>query len=56
MAKHLLLIAALFCAGYANADDGQTATPVVADEDGFTQPLKRLKFNPGLDQREFERS
>ncbi|AZD14645.1 VacJ family lipoprotein [Pseudomonas chlororaphis] len=56
MAKHLLLIAALFCAGYANADDGQTATPVVADGDGFTQPLKQLKFNPGLDQREFERS
>nr|WP_069086435.1 VacJ family lipoprotein [Pseudomonas sp. TCU-HL1] len=26
------------------------------DQDGFTQPLKDLKFNPGLDQREFERS
>ena len=24
--------------------------------DGFTQPLKLLKFNPGLDQREFERA
>lgn len=26
------------------------------DEDGFTRPLEQLKFNPGLDQREFERS
>ncbi|MCU9950485.1 VacJ family lipoprotein [Pseudomonas sp. PDM13] len=24
--------------------------------DGFTEPLQRLQFNPGLDQREFERS
>lgn len=24
------------------------------DEDGFTRPLEHLKFNPGLDQREFE--
>nr|WP_244158115.1 VacJ family lipoprotein [Pseudomonas flavescens] len=29
-------------------------TPI--DDDGFKQPLSRLKFNPGLDQREFERS
>ncbi len=27
-----------------------------AESDGFTQPLKTLNFNPGLDQREFERS
>jgi phospholipid-binding lipoprotein MlaA len=26
------------------------------DEDGFKQPLEHLQFNPGLDQREFERS
>ncbi len=52
MAKTLLLTAALLCAGMAHADD----TPVHADPDGFTEPLKQLKFNPGLDQREFERS
>ncbi|MNQ09649.1 putative phospholipid-binding lipoprotein MlaA precursor [compost metagenome] len=27
-----------------------------ADDDGFKQPLQHLQFNPGLDQREFERS
>lgn len=27
-----------------------------AEPDGFTEPLRELKFNPGLDQREFERS
>nr|WP_239482003.1 VacJ family lipoprotein [Pseudomonas insulae] len=27
-----------------------------ADQDGFTTPLEQLQFNPGLDQREFERS
>ncbi|MBS7663020.1 VacJ family lipoprotein [Pseudomonas lalucatii] len=26
------------------------------DDDGFTQPLQHLQFNPRLDQREFERS
>nr|WP_202119563.1 VacJ family lipoprotein [Pseudomonas otitidis] len=31
------------------------AEPAV-DPDGFTQPLRQLTFNPGLDQREFERS
>ncbi|MCW3150199.1 VacJ family lipoprotein [Stutzerimonas stutzeri] len=30
-------------------------TPAV-DEDGFTRPLRDLEFNPGLDQREFERA
>jgi phospholipid-binding lipoprotein MlaA len=50
--KHALLIAALLCAGFAQADDGRAAT----DPDGFKEPLKQLKFNPGLDQREFERS
>ena len=27
-----------------------------ADADGFKRPLQHLQFNPGLDQREFERS
>ncbi|WP_438866122.1 MlaA family lipoprotein [Pseudomonas abieticivorans] len=43
----------MLCAGVAHADD-TPATKV--DPDGFTEPLKQLKFNPGLDQREFERS
>ena len=50
MAKHsTLLIALLLASAFAQAE-----TP--ADEDGFTRPLDQLKFNPGLDQREFERS
>lgn len=49
MAKKLLLLASLLLSGAALADQ-----PV--EDDGFTQPLKDLKFNPGLDQREFERS
>lgn len=28
----------------------------ITDPDGFTRPLEHLKFNPGLDQREFERA
>lgn len=56
MDKPLLLIAALLCAGYANADNSKANTPSVVEQDGFTLPLSRLKFNPGLDQREFERS
>lgn len=27
-----------------------------AHDDGFKQPMQHLQFNPGLDQREFERS
>jgi phospholipid-binding lipoprotein MlaA len=54
--KHLLLIAALLCAGYANADNSKANTTTVVDQDGFTEPMTKLKFNPGLDQREFERS
>jgi len=30
--------------------------PLVPESDGFIDPLRELKFNPGLDQREFERS
>ncbi|MFC5697288.1 VacJ family lipoprotein [Pseudomonas sp. GCM10022186] len=48
MAKKALLIALLLASHLAQAQD--------PDKDGFTQPLKDLKFNPGLDQREFERS
>ncbi|MGX4727902.1 MlaA family lipoprotein, partial [Pseudomonas corrugata] len=51
MAKYLLLIAALMGAGVVHADDQATVDP-----DGFKEPLAKLKFNPGLDQREFERS
>ena len=43
-----LLAVALAC---ANAD-AQTS----ADADGFKHPLSELKFDPGLDQHEFERS
>ena len=56
MGKHLLLIAALLCAGYVNADNSKANTTTVVDQDGFTEPMTKLKFNPGLDQREFERS
>ena len=56
MAKHLLLLAALLSASYAQADNTKTDTQRSEDIDGFTQPLKLLKFNPGLDQREFERA
>jgi len=56
VAKYLLLIAALMSAGLVQAEDGRAATPAEVDADGFKEPLNRLKFNPGLDQREFERS
>ncbi|MDH1261698.1 VacJ family lipoprotein [Pseudomonas sp. GD03944] len=44
----MALLSLLFAAGLAQAQ------PV--DDDGFKQPLQNLQFNPGLDQREFERS
>ena len=56
MAKYLLLVAAFLCAGVAQADNSKANAPVVVDSDGFKEPLTKLKFNPGLDQREFERS
>ncbi|WP_260957024.1 MlaA family lipoprotein [Pseudomonas citri] len=56
MAKYLLLIVALMGAGLAFAEDSKPPAPAVLDADGFKEPLGRLKFNPGLDQREFERS
>lgn len=46
-----LLLAGLLVLG------GQTATAQEApDADGFTRPLERLRFNPQLNQREFERA
>ncbi|NWL80450.1 ABC transporter [Pseudomonas taiwanensis] len=48
MAKKALFIALLLTSGLTWAQE--------PDQDGFTEPLKDLKFNPGLDQREFERS
>jgi len=56
VAKYLLLIAALMSAGMVHADNSKADAPVVVDADGFKEPLTKLKFNPGLDQREFERS
>jgi phospholipid-binding lipoprotein MlaA len=53
--KHLLIATALFASALAQADEVAPRASVV-EADGFTEPLKELKFNPGLDQREFERS
>ena len=47
--RPLLLIALLLC-GSAQAGDASV------DADGFTRPLQQLRFNPRLDQREFERA
>ncbi|MCY1521571.1 MlaA lipoprotein [compost metagenome] len=44
-----LFLALLLSSGLAQAQHE-------ADDDGFKQPLQHLQFNPGLDQREFERS
>lgn len=49
MAKQWTLIALLLVAGQALADHR-------VDADGFTNPLQHLRFNPGLDQQEFERA
>ncbi len=60
MAKKLLLAAALtsalLSAYQAHAEDAVPPPASVVEPDGFTLPLKQLNFNPGLDQREFERS
>ncbi len=45
----LVLAALLLGSGLAQAQHN-------VDDDGFKQPLEHLQFNPGLDQREFERS
>jgi phospholipid-binding lipoprotein MlaA len=43
------------CAGLMLTGTLVHAQPA-ADADGFKNPLQQLQFNPGLDQREFERS
>ncbi|MHA6494500.1 MlaA family lipoprotein [Pseudomonas borbori] len=52
MAKpfHIALLAALLLGS------GTVHAQHPIDEDGFKQPMQHLEFNPGLDQREFERS
>jgi len=45
-----MLLPLLLASGLALADTSKV------DEDGFTYPLRNLEFNPGLDQREFERA
>ena len=47
--KWTLSLALLLASGLAQAD-------TAVDDDGFTNPLDQLQFNPYLDQREFERS
>ncbi|MDD2112273.1 VacJ family lipoprotein [Pseudomonas asiatica] len=68
MVNKLLFATALFAAGQAlaaetaprasviEADPQVTEAPLAPEADGFVDPLRELKFNPGLDQREFERS
>ena len=68
MVNKLLFATALLAAGPAlaaetaprasviEADPQVTAAPLAPEADGFLDPLRELKFNPGLDQREFERS
>ncbi|MDU9390793.1 VacJ family lipoprotein [Pseudomonas sp. zfem002] len=55
MVKRLLITALLLSAAPAFADE-PAPTASALDTDGFTEPLKELKFNLGLDQREFERA
>lgn len=55
MVKRLLIVTALLASGLAQAEETAPRASVI-DADGFTEPLNELKFNPGLDQREFERS
>ena len=50
MARFSLLLPLLLASAAAW---GETSN---IDEDGFTHPLRDLEFNPGLDQREFERA
>lgn len=52
---------ALLLSAAASAQADQAAAPAELpprklDGDGFSRPLDQLKFNPGLDQREFERA
>ena len=68
MVNKLLFATALLVAGNAlaaetaprasliEADPQITGASLAPESDGFIDPLRELKFNPGLDQREFERS
>lgn len=61
--RYSLTLALLLACGLARAETpqplqkpGPTAFEMAPDADGFKHPLDILKFNPGLDQREFERA
>lgn len=61
--RHSWTLALLLACGLAQAETPQPVkTPtniqfdMAPDDDGFKHPLDALKFNPGLDQREFERA
>ncbi|MHA6161436.1 MlaA family lipoprotein [Pseudomonas sichuanensis] len=65
MVNRLLLVTALLASSCALAEEvaprasvveADKAPALTAEPDGFIDPLRELKFNPGLDQREFERS
>ncbi|MEA5669894.1 VacJ family lipoprotein [Pseudomonas sp. MH2] len=65
MADRLILALALLVSTSALAAETAPRTSVIEadvvdtptmESDGFLDPLRELKFNPGLDQREFERS
>ena len=68
MVNKLLFATALLAAGHAlaaetaprasvgEADPQVPAAPLAPEADGFLDPLRELKFNPGLAPREFERS
>lgn len=50
MAKHCIALTFLLLASLPALAEHQV------DADGFTNPLQHLRFNPGLDQQEFERA
>lgn len=56
---HWMFALLLSAAASAQADEAAAPAelpPRQLDGDGFSRPLDQLKFNPGLDQREFERA
>lgn len=61
--RHSWTLALLLACGLAHAETpqplhkpGSASFESTPDADGFKHPLDVLKFNPGLDQREFERA
>ena len=48
MAKHLLILAAMLCAGAANADNSKANNPPVVDPDGFERYATLLHHQPWL--------